>query len=466
MNMKIAVCIKVTEGELNPFDEAALECALQTGGEITAVSMCPKSAEPALLRLTRLGVRAILLSDPVFAGSDTLATGYILSCALKKLRPDLILCGRQSIDGDTAQVGPCLSALLDIPVITNVMELPVIGNLVRCKTRLGDCEAELPCLLTIERICRLRFPKLGSRAGRVEVWNRGMIGAAADRCGLLGSPTAVLRVFENQKGRRKCEFISRSELMPLLARLSASQRTEKAYVQPMTPMEEVWTIGEMKEAEAIAKRVVVIPRTSPREIAALAREKQPEAILWSADLWGRKNAPIAAALLETGLCAECTALETDGKRLYMYRPARSGSVTAKIICRTKPQMATVRTEGESGALVVAAGRGVLGVLEKVKSFADALGAELCASRGLVDLGAMPYSAQVGLTGRSVSPGIYIAVGISGAVHHTCAIENAGTVIAINPDPNARIFDYADYGITEKFEIWQDRCHQFQNTSLI
>ena len=68
----------------------------------------------------------------------------------------------------------------------------------------------------------------------------------------------------------------------------------------------------------------------------------------------------------------------------------------------------------------------------------------------MDIGKAPYEMQVGLTGKTVSPRIYIAVGISGAVHHTCAIEGADTVIAINPDKNARIFDYADYGLLENF----------------
>lgn len=73
-----------------------------------------------------------------------------------------------------------------------------------------------------------------------------------------------------------------------------------------------------------------------------------------------------------------------------------------------------------------------------------------ASRGLVDTGKMPYDLQVGLTGKIVSPKLYIAVGISGAVHHTCAIEGAETVIAINSDKNARIFEYADYGVVDEF----------------
>lgn len=132
----------------------------------------PQIRRAALLRLTRLGVRAILLSDPVFAGSDTLATGYILSCALKKLRPDLILCGRQSIDGDTAQVGPCLSALLDIPVITNVMELPSLGIWCAVKPGWATVKRSCPACSPLSGSAGFGFPSLaaereGSRFGIV-----------------------------------------------------------------------------------------------------------------------------------------------------------------------------------------------------------------------------------------------------------------------------------------------------------
>ena len=125
--MRIVVCIKIVEGELNPFDACALEAALRIeGGEVTVLSMSPMSAAEKLRALTRLGVKeVILLSDKAFAGSDTLATSYILSRQLQKMEYDLILCGRQSIDGDTAQVGPALAAKLGLGLITNVLEIPI-----------------------------------------------------------------------------------------------------------------------------------------------------------------------------------------------------------------------------------------------------------------------------------------------------------------------------------------------------
>jgi electron transfer flavoprotein alpha subunit len=89
-------------------------------------------------------------------------------------------------------------------------------------------------------------------------------------------------------------------------------------------------------------------------------------------------------------------------------------------------------------------------MDKLKELAQRLNAQLGASRGLVDMNAVPYDLQIGLTGKTVSPKVYIAIGISGAVHHTCAIEGSNTVIAINPDKNARIFEYADYGIVAEF----------------
>lgn len=446
--MKIAVCVKICDGELNPFDGAALECALRLGSEVVAVSMCPPSAENELKRLTRLGIKVIHISDRLYAGADTLATGRVLAKAMELIKPDIVFCGRQSVDGDTAQVGPCLSALMNVPVITNVMEITSLDeNEISCRTRTGNFGAELPCVITIERICSLRFPALRSRASEPEVWDNSVLQLDEALCGLKGSPTRVMKVFENKAGRRKCTFIDMQELLPLVKRLKEEKKEKIVKNLPSEKkFPEIWTVGKLDLPYEIAESVKIIEEKDPRKIASMAEKQRPEVILWNADLWGRSAAPVTAAMLGTGLCADCTALETDGKRLFMYRPARSGSVTAKIECLTNPQMATVRTDSVSSDIIVSGGRGVLRSLDRLEKLAESLGAELGASRGLVDSGGVSYDRQIGLTGKTVSPEIYIAVGISGAVHHTCAIENAGTVIAVNPDKNARIFDYADYGI--------------------
>lgn len=451
--MKAVVCVKIIDGELNAFDACALESALRITEDVTVVSMCPPLAENRLKMLTRLGVRVIMLCDSAFAGSDTLATSYILSLAMKRLCPDIIFCGRQTTDGDTAQVGPCLATMLKMVPICNVMEVgkPENGE-ITCMTRLGSETQKLPTLLTIERICELRFPGLRSKIGEVEVWTNAELGADTARCGLNGSPTKVMRVFENQTGSRRCRFIEKEELMPLIERLRSEARKSEMIVPAEHKLGEVWAVGDavIPAACAIAENVVKIDTFDPYKISEMAREKKPEVILWNADLTGRRCAPIAAALLNTGLCADCTKLETDGERLLMYRPARSGNVIAKIKCDSLPQMATVRCSSDNSEIIVSGGRGVADSLDRLRDFAEGLSAELCASRGLVDMGLMDYSAQIGLTGKNVSPKIYIAIGISGAVHHTCAIENAQTVIAINPDRRARIFDYADYGIVAEF----------------
>ena len=446
--MKILVCVKIIKGEINPFDACALEAALQMGGEVTVLSMCPPSAKDALAALTRLGAKVIMLCDNAFAGSDTIATSYILSTAAKRLEYDLILCGRQTIDGDTAQVGPCLSKMLGTSLITNALEISV-SDCVKCKTRLGDESVPLPALVTVERINNLRFPSIFSRMGEVEVWDNSVLGCDTERIGLKGSPTQVLKVFESERGKRKCKFISKDELVPLIEKLSLENSEKEKIKDSENKLKKILAVGDevMEAANALGETVVKVEKTDVEMIVARIREEEPDAVLWNADLWGRRNAPVASAMLNTGLCADCINLETDGESLYMYRPASGGTIIAKIKCKTRPQMATVRTVGDGGDIIVGIGKGISDV-EKVRTFAEKFGAELCASRAAVDAGMLPYEAQIGLTGRIVCPKIYVAMGISGAVQHTCGIENAKTVIAINPDKDARIFDFADYGIVD------------------
>ena len=450
--MKILVCVKVIKGELNPFDESALECALNMSDDVTVVTMGPKSCENALLPLTRLGAKSVLISDSAFAGSDTLATAYILSTAIRNMEYDLILCGRQSIDGDTAQVGPMLSQMLGCNLATNALEVKVSDDRVCVRSRMGEEVLTLPALVTVERGYVLRFPSIFSKLGAVDIVDNSVIGCDISKCGLNGSPTRVLESYENQRGKRRCEFISIDRLIPLVEKLMSKDSTREIETYTGEKLPLVWAVGDAvyPKAAEIAHKVVKIEQLPPAEIATLAEKQKPEVILWNADMWGRKNASIVAAMLNTGLCADCTHLESDGKTLYMYRPAQGGNITAKIKCMSYPQMATVRTKSKSSDIIVSAGKGMADSMDKIYALTEELGAELGASRGLVDMNKAPYEAQVGLTGKAVSPKIYIAVGISGAVHHTCAIEGADIVIAINKDKDARIFEYADYGIITEF----------------
>lgn len=450
--MKIIVCVKVIKGEINPFDESALECALQMSDDVTVLSMGPRSCENALKPLTRLGAKVVLISDSAFAGSDTLATSYILSTAIKNMEYDLILCGRQSIDGDTAQVGPMLSQMLGCSLVTNALRIEYNHNKISAKTRMSDEVVSTPALVTMERGYVLRFPSIFSKLGDVEFLDNSNLGCDSSKCGLSGSPTRVLESFENERGKRSCKFITMDELLPLIEELKSQNVHQNEGEYTGQKLKSVWAVGQRvyEKAQEIAEEVILIDEISPEEIAQKATEEKPEVILWNADLWGRKNAPVTAAILQTGLCADCTHLETDGETLFMYRPAQGGNITAKIKCITKPQMATVRTKSESSDIIVSGGRGVKDKLDKLEELAKNIGAQLGASRGLVDLNGAPYENQIGLTGKTVSPKIYIAVGISGAIHHTVAIEGSKTVIVINPDKNARIFEYADYGILAEF----------------
>lgn len=451
--MKILVCVRQNlDGDISPFDACAYEAALRIkGAEVMLVSMASEKAKDFLLRLTRLGAKkAFLLSDKAFAGADTLATAYTLSLLVMKIKPDLVFCGRQALVGDTAQTGPMLSVYAGLSLITNVMGIEKIGSEVVCHTRNGGIEkAPLPALLTFERINTLRLPSIISKAGEVEMLDAASLSADLDKCGLRGSPTRVLRTFENESGKRKCKFIEKEEL-PEVISLSRKKERERiisdfSHDKRLT---KVCIIGESPRefAEMISDDITVLPLTDANDIANKIIDIKPNAVLFGSDTLSKKISAQVGAKLKLGLCADCTMLETDGSKLYMYRPALSGSVIAKIESLTAPALATVRTSQDSSDTVMCIGFGAKDSLEKLQSFAKKIGADVSATRKSVDHDLLPYELQVGLTGKTVNPSVYIAVGVSGAVHHIVGMQGSGTVIAINPDKNAPIFDYADYGI--------------------
>jgi electron transfer flavoprotein beta subunit len=195
---------------INPYDMHALEAALwikeQKGGKTTAVTMGPPQAEAALREAVSMGIdEGILLSDKAFAGSDTWATSYTLSRAMSKINPDIIICGKQAIDGDTAQVGPEMAEMMDIPHVAYVRRIEEIENNSIRLQRLMDegydvVEADLPVLLTVVR--ELNEPRLPSLRGKMAAkkaeiikWTAKDIGADEQSTGLPGSPTQVKNIF-------------------------------------------------------------------------------------------------------------------------------------------------------------------------------------------------------------------------------------------------------------------------------
>ena len=197
---------------INPEDRIALEEAIrikeEVGGNVTVISMGPHQAKESLLEAYAMGAdEAVLLSDRAFAGSDTWATAYTLSQAIKELGEyDIIFCGRQAIDGDTAQVGPQVAENLKIPQLTYVSEINLEDNKITAKRQLEDgysmVETKLPVLLTvIDGLNEPRYPSIKrivdaySGEETVKVWGVDDFAVDRDKLGLDASPTQVHDTF-------------------------------------------------------------------------------------------------------------------------------------------------------------------------------------------------------------------------------------------------------------------------------
>jgi electron transfer flavoprotein beta subunit len=208
---------------VNPYDTHALEEALRLkdrfGCTVAAISMGPPNAEGTLRKALALGVdHAILLSDRVFGGADTLATSSVLSAAITKLNAEvgdvgLVLCGKQTIDGDTAQVGPGIASRLNyrqLTLVDKIVNLDLSTKKIRVSRKLEGrheiVEAPLPAMLTVVReLNRPRYPRVQMRLAAaeavVELWDNKVLKLDEQKIGLKGSPTWVSKIFSPERDK-------------------------------------------------------------------------------------------------------------------------------------------------------------------------------------------------------------------------------------------------------------------------
>ena len=596
--MKTAVCVKyvpvvsritfdyekktiVREGvpsEVNPFDVLGLVRAVELKGspddEVVAVSMGPPQAREGLVTCMALGAdRSILLTDRALAGSDTLATARALSMVLQREQPDLIVCGRNSADAETGQVGPELAELLGLPHVSQVRRLdlrPDSNTLVA--ERITDegyqvIECPLPAVVCVtEGVAAETF---ANRQQMAEAQEKPVEEVACSQLtddlsqfGLEGSPTWVedIRLVEPTRQGLMIEGESPEAAAQQIAQMlrdslsSLGNGAEEQSIAidttkyPNVTTQAIWVVAETSQAglrrvtlELLGKARQLTATTQSQVAAVLIGDSgsdaeetlaaygadrvltldsaglgpvcgrgvanaladvieaaRPFAVLFAATADGRDLASRVAARLGLGLTGDAIDLEIDDEgRLVQLKPALGGNVIAPILSKTLPNLVTLRPgllapiEPESGAvadvealpaepfagtdisvvethfeddpggialaqaeIVLGAGMGIGGPenLPQVQDLASQIGATVATTRNVVHAGWLPHQVQVGISGRTIAPRVYLAVGIRGVFDHTVGIQKAGVIVALNSNRRHPIFKAADFGVVGD---WQE-----------
>jgi electron transfer flavoprotein alpha subunit len=538
--------------EMNPYCRRAVakgvELARDTGGSCTVVTLGPSSADDVLREAVAWGAdEGLHLCDNAFAGSDTLATAQALATALRARGPyDLILLGRNSVDGETGQVGPELAELLDLPFVSGVRQLedrgPVLWLELEHDDGFQEVEVALPAVLSVaERLCdpckvdpERRSAVPASQLRRIAAAELG-----PGPWGMAASQTVVgqTRTMDHERARRILtgrlelqveEAVRalhlRGALTPQAAGTKAASapqaqgpsvdreshgRVIAVLTEPGRPQLVRELLGAAARLAGVvgaavhalgpsdgvpppdgADLVLILEGSSVPEdvagaVADYVRESRPWALLAPSTAFGREVAARVAAATSSGLVGDAVELSVRGGALVAGKPAFAGSLIADITCRSSVQMVTVRpgvltapdptprpatvrhlevpTRGRVSVLgehrdddveTLARAQVVIGVgtgvspneYERLSPLAAVLSAELAATRKVTDRGWAPRSRQVGITGRSIAPRLYVALGLSGKFNHVVGVRSAGTILALNTDHEAPVFEHCDIGI--------------------
>ena len=593
--MKTAVCIKyvpvisrmqfdyeaktiVRDGvpsEVNPFDllgvVRAAELKSEPDDEVVVLTMGPPGAAEGLTDCLALGAdRAVLVTDRALAGSDTLATSRVLALALAREQPDLIICGRNSTDGETGQVGPEVAELLGLPHLSHVRKLDLSADRRGVVAeRITDegfqvLECSLPAVVCVtEGVAPELYPSQ-EQMERAQSKPTSQVSAAdltsdTSLFGAEGSPTWVseIRLVEPNRLGERLEDAEPGDaarqvaasVRDRLAELAEAAPVDSGAVLPRFPdsrERSVWVVAEttkdglahvtlemlgkaremtaVTESEVVAvviatngeslaqtladqgaDRVLVLDNSSlgpvcsravSQALAAVVDNERPYAILFASTADGRDLAARLAAKLELGLTGDAIDLEIDDEgRLVQLKPALGGNVVAPILSKTLPNLVTLRpglltpAVPEPGALALveqvpalpfdgpdvrlvseefqedqeglelARARVVVGLgmgvgednVARVVEMARSINASVAITRDVSHEGWLPQQLQVGISGRTIAPTVYVAVGIRGAFNHTVGLQRAGIIVAVNQSRRATIFRSADFGIVGPWE---------------
>lgn len=549
------------ELEMNAYCRRAVSqgvaLARENRGRCVVLTLGPPSAEDVLREALAWGAdEGVLVSDPAFAGSDTLATSRALAAALAKEGPwDLILAGRNSIDSDTGQVGPEVAGLLDLPFAGGAREVTLEDRSITVRCELDDgwrtARVSLPAVISVaERLIEpCKMPP--SDRAKVDPTRIRLFGAAElgdGPWGSAGSPTAVgeIRVHEIARRRIRLDGADPAQIAEAVSLLRSwgalGPVAGEGGKDRNRPLQQSGSVAEVRAAGAGAPVVAVVAEPgrervtrellgeaaelaasiSGRVLAVGPRLADPDSLSsWGADeamemrgvdveedvadslatgfsearpwgvlipgtLWGREVASRLAVRLASGLTGDAIGFEIRNGRLVCWKPAFGGRLVAAITTSTDVQIATARPgvirpriprppaelplsalDGTSrrrvqilseerdddvekllaARAVVCVGHGVepseYGGLDPLLR---GLGAELGASRKVTDGAWLPRCRQIGLTGHSVTPALYIGIGVSGKFNHMIGACGSGAIVVVNNDPGALAFDWADIAI--------------------
>jgi electron transfer flavoprotein alpha subunit len=540
--------------EMNAYCRRAVskgvEWAEGSGGSCTVFTLGPPSADDVLREAIAWGAdRGVHLCDPAFAGSDTLATARSLAAALQREGPfDLVLVGRNSLDGDTGQVGPEIAQLAGLPFATGVRHMGLAGEELSLVLEHDDgseeVEVALPVLLSVaERLCEPCKVPPAARAEvsseRISVLMTAQLGDGP--WGQAGSPTRVGRsrpMHHDRSGKVLSGLAAEqaAEAVALLVQRGAlsSETPDLGGGAVDAPLPALWSNGDAgaiavliepgrpqvgaeilgtaaRLAQASGRRVHAVAFEGA-DVAALgsagadavtvcsgrpnAEDVAAAVVAWSAHhpMWallgpstafGREVLGRTAATLGAGLVGDAIGLALVDGELVAAKPAFSGALVADITCTSDVRLVSIRpgvlpvpssrphtpdvtvwtitprsrvrvvsTHRDDDVEVLARADAVIGVgaavqpdeYERLSALAALLGAELAATRKVTDQGWAPRARQIGITGRSIAPRLYVAVGLSGKFNHMVGVRAAGTVVAINHDPDALVFSVCDVGL--------------------